>query len=129
MFKNIKIDLKYYVCTVSYIRIFLHKSKVKDHKEIFYCYFYRFHYAVYKATACFFVAAWMRSKSYQVVSQEFSENFSERNFLNKTTISKYVKKYREEGTSLNLNRGRSGRRRTARSEENIANVRYDDIHM
>ena len=40
----------------------------------------------------------MRSKSYQVVSHEFSENFPERNVLNKTTIWKNVKKFREEGT-------------------------------
>ena len=73
----------------------------------------------------------MLSNSYQVVSQEFSENFSERNVPNKTTIWKNVKKYREEGTSLNLNRGRSGRQSTARSEENIANGRQllnDDAH-
>ena len=34
--------------------------------------------------------------------------------------------------SLNLNRGRSGRRRTVRSEKNIANVRqllHDDAHV
>ena len=40
--------------------------------------------------------------------------------------------YREECTSLNLNHGRPGRRRTVRSEENIANVRqllHDDAHV
>ena len=40
-----------------------------------------------KQQRVFLVTAWLRSKSYQVVSQEFSENFSDRN-----------KKYREEGT-------------------------------
>ena len=44
------------------------------------------------------VAVWMRSKSYQVISQEISENFPERNVPNKTTIWKNVKKYREERT-------------------------------
>ena len=44
------------------------------------------------------VTTWMRSESYQVVSQEFSENFPERNVPNKTTIWKLVKKYHEEGT-------------------------------
>ena len=34
----------------------------------------------------------------QVVSQEFSENFPERNVPNKTTIWQNVKKYREEST-------------------------------
>ena len=74
----------------------------------------------------------MRSKSYQVISQEYPENFPERNVPNKTTIWKHVKKYRENGTSLNLNRGCSGSGRTARSEENIANVRqllHDDAHV
>ena len=75
----------------------------------------------------------MQSKSYQVASQEFSENSPEGNVSkNKTTIWKNVKKYREEDTSLNLNRNRSGRQSTARSEENIANVRqllHDDAHV
>ena len=81
MFKNIKIYIKIYVCTVSCIRIFLHKLKIKDHKEnISLLFFYRFHYAAYKTTACVFhETAWMRSKSYQVVSQEFLENFPEKN--------------------------------------------------
>ena len=69
------------------------------------------------------VTAWMRSKSYQVCCRVFSEDFPEKSVPNKTTIWKNVEKYREEGTSLNLNRGRSGRRRTAISEENIKNVR------
>ena len=47
----------------------------------------------------FLVTAWMRSKSYQVVSQEFSENFPERNVPNKTTIWKKCQEYsREEST-------------------------------
>ena len=76
----------------------------------------------------FLVTAWMRSKSYQVVSQEFSENFPERNVLNKTTIWKNVKKYREEGTSLNLNRRRSGKMKIKsqmlgnRRKRTIANI-------
>ena len=51
-----------------------------------------------KQHCVFLVLAWMLSKSYQVVSQEFSENFPEKNVLNKTTIWKNVKKYREKGT-------------------------------
>ena len=38
----------------------------------------------------------MQSKSYQVVSQEFSENFPQGNVPNKTTIGENVKKYRED---------------------------------
>ena len=39
----------------------------------------------------------MRSKCYQVLSQEFSEKFSLRNVPDKTTIWKNIKKYCEEG--------------------------------
>ncbi|KAF2356232.1 hypothetical protein FHG87_013013 [Trinorchestia longiramus] len=35
------------------------------------------------------------------------------------TIWRNVTRYRTEGTSLNLNKGRSGRKRTGRSEENV----------
>ncbi|KAF2348382.1 hypothetical protein FHG87_020863 [Trinorchestia longiramus] len=44
-------------------------------------------------------------------------------FLNEfplqTTIWRNLTRYRTEGTSLNLNKGRSGRKRTGRSEENV----------
>ena len=56
-----------------------------------------------KQQRVFLVTAWMRSKSYQVVFQEFSENFPERNVPNKTTtIWKNAKKYREEGILMCL---------------------------
>ena len=97
MFKNIKIDTKKYVCTVSYIRIFLQKSKIKDDKEnIFLLFFTVFNMQLTKQQRVFLVTAWMRSKSYRVVSQICSENFPERNIPNKITILKNVKKYREE---------------------------------
>ena len=38
----------------------------------------------------------------------------------KTTILKNVMKYLDAGTSLNLNKGSSGRRRTTRSEDTVA---------
>ena len=47
-----------------------------------------------KQQRVFLVTAWMRSKSYRVVSQEFSEG----NVPNKTTIWRNVKQYPEEGT-------------------------------
>ena len=53
-------------------------------------------------------------------------------FRIKQQFWKNIKKYREECTSQNLNRGRSGRRRTAKSEENISNVRqllHEDAHV
>ena len=55
-----------------------------------------------KQQRVFLATAWMRFKSYQVDSQEFSEHFSERNVPNKTTIWKNVKKYRKEGTKRRL---------------------------
>ena len=51
-----------------------------------------------KKQRVFLVTAWMRYESYQGVSQEFTENFPERNVLNKATIWKNVKKNREEST-------------------------------
>ena len=62
-----------------------------------------------KPQRVFLVTAWMRSKSYQVVSQEFSENFHEKNILNKTTTWKNFKKYREEGTKRLLTKLLLGR--------------------
>ena len=76
-----------------------------------------------KQQRIFIVTDWFESKSLSQVAQDFSEKFPESNVPNKTTIWKNVRKYREEGTSLNLNRGRSGRKKTARSDANIAAVR------
>ena len=41
----------------------------------------------------------------------------------KKAIQQNIKKYHSHGTSLDRNKGNSGRRRTARSEENIEQVR------
>ena len=38
-------------------------------------------------------------------------------------IAQFMEKYSNEGTSLNMNNGRSGRRRTVRTQENIDRVR------
>ena len=51
-----------------------------------------------KQERVFLVTALMLPKSYQAVSQEFSENFPERNFPNKITILKNAKKYLEDST-------------------------------
>ena len=61
----------------------------------------------------------MRTGSLQQVADEFAERFPDRAVHSKSTIWKNIRKYRREGTSLNRNKGRSGRRRTARSNENI----------
>ena len=53
----------------------------------------------------------------------FPERFPERKPPAAQTIWENVRKYQEHGTSLNRNKGNSGRKRTGRSEENIAAVR------
>ena len=53
----------------------------------------------------------------------FRARFPGRNPPVKSTILSNVRKYLNAGTSLNLNKGNSGRRRTTRSAENIAAVR------
>ena len=49
----------------------------------------------------------------------FQERYPERPPPNKTTIWKNVNKYLENATSLNMNKGRSGRKRTGRCQENV----------
>ena len=56
-------------------------------------------------------------------SATFRGRFPDRDPPHKTTILRNVRKYSSQGTSLNLNKGNSGRRRTARTEQNIAAVR------
>ena len=73
-------------------------QKYKIIRKIFYCYFYSFHYAAYKATACFSCNRVDAIQKLSIVFQEFSENFPEWNVRNKTTIWKNVEKYCEEGT-------------------------------
>ena len=67
----------------------------------------------------FVVVKYQETKSYLTVQNLFREQFPDRGPPSKTTIWKNVQKYQEHGTSLNLNKNRSGRRRTVRSEENI----------
>ena len=61
------------------------------------------------------------------VRQEFLERFN-RDPPSKQTILRNVAKYREHGTSKNLNQGRSGRPKTARSANNIQRVRESLTH-
>ena len=49
--------------------------------------------------------------------------FPNRNLPSKSTIWRNVQKYLRTGTSHNRNKGNSGRRRVARSEENVAAAR------
>ena len=50
------------------------------------------------------------------------QNFVSRTFTTKTTSQKIVKKYERDGTSLNMNKGRSERRVTTRTKENTETV-------
>ncbi|KAF2363288.1 Protein of unknown function DUF4817 [Trinorchestia longiramus] len=60
-----------------------------------------------------------QAKNFQQVIQSFQEHFPERQSPTKMTIWRNVTRYRTKGASLNLNKGRSGRKRTGRSEENV----------
>ena len=70
----------------------------------------------------FVVTKFLENKSLLATQVAFSEAFPNRNPPAKTTIWANVKKYREHATSLNRNKGHSGRRRTARTEDNIGAV-------
>ncbi|KAF2357615.1 Protein of unknown function DUF4817 [Trinorchestia longiramus] len=72
-----------------------------------------------KEQRTFIVEKYFQAKSFQQVIQSFQEHFPERESPTKMTIWRNVTKHRTEGTSLNLNKGRSGRKRTGRSEENV----------
>ena len=68
------------------------------------------------------------TKSYQSVQIQFRKRFRCRNFASKSTIVRWVTKLREHGTVVDLcskatGRIYSGRKKSARTEENIAAVR------
>ena len=71
----------------------------------------------------FLVHEYFRTRSLQDVANAFAERFPNRAPPAKSTIWKNIRKYLNEGTSLNLNQGRSGRLRTARIPQNIEEVR------
>lgn len=72
----------------------------------------------------FIVKEFNLSKSYKEVQNAFQQQFPNRTSPSKSTIWENVVKYQTEGTSLNLNKGRSGRKRSMRSAENIELVRH-----
>ena len=57
------------------ISIYLHKSKIKDQKENILLLLFTIFIMQHTKQRVFLVTSRMRSKSYQVVSQEFSEKF------------------------------------------------------
>ena len=75
-----------------------------------------------KDQGVFVVKTWISTGSIKQVQGLFAPSFPDRISPSKNAIWKNVRKYQQEGTSLNLNKGRSGRRKTARTEENIENV-------
>ena len=71
----------------------------------------------------FIVRKYHETRSLQTVREAFRAQFPNRNPPSNSTIQKNVRKYQIEGTSQNLNKGRSGRRRTTRDAQTINNVR------
>ena len=81
----------------------------------------------------FSVEQYFATKSYHSVQIQFRKRFHCRNFLSKSTIVRWVTKFREHGTAVDLcfkaTRGTySGRKKSARTEENIAAVRNSVGH-
>ncbi|KAF2356864.1 Protein of unknown function DUF4817 [Trinorchestia longiramus] len=72
-----------------------------------------------KEQRTFIVEKYFQAKSFQQVIQSFQEHFTERQFPTKMTVWRNVTRYRTEGTSLDFNKGRSGRKITGRSEKNV----------
>ncbi|KAF2348469.1 Protein of unknown function DUF4817 [Trinorchestia longiramus] len=72
-----------------------------------------------KEQRTFIVEKYFQAKSFQLVILSFQKHFPKRQSPTKMTIWRNVTRYRTEGTSLNLNKGRTGRKRTGRSEENV----------
>ncbi|KAF2361513.1 Protein of unknown function DUF4817 [Trinorchestia longiramus] len=72
-----------------------------------------------KEQRTFIVEKYFQAKCFQQVIQSFQEHVPERQSPTKMTIWRNVTRCGTEGTSLNLNKGRSGRKRTGRSEENV----------
>ncbi len=71
----------------------------------------------------FVVTTFHQTGSLQLTCDAFRERFPEWEPPAAKTIWANVRKYQEHGTSLNRNKGNSGRRRTGRSKMNIAAVR------
>ena len=71
----------------------------------------------------FVITNFIRTGSIKQVQDLFEQHFPDRHPPSKPAIWKNVRKYRKDGTCLNLNKGRSGRRKVIRTAENIENVR------
>lgn len=71
----------------------------------------------------FVVTRYLETKSYNSVVQSFRETFPDRNPPTRRTVYENVRKYKNNGTSQNRNKGNSGRQRSIRTQENINMVR------
>ena len=69
------------------------------------------------------VTEYHRTNSVGAVLRSFRQEFPNVRCPSRKTVSRNAQKYRTTGTSHNLNKGRSGRRRTGRSVANIEAVR------
>ena len=70
----------------------------------------------------FIVLNYQETKNYEIVRRNFGQIFPERISPTKKTVRKTVQKFNEHGTTLNRNKGNSGRKRTARTQENVEMV-------
>ena len=71
----------------------------------------------------FMVSEFLRSNNINLVRQSFTNEYPDVRCPSRANIYYNVRKYRGNGTSCNLNKGNSGRPKTARSAENIEAVR------
>ena len=70
----------------------------------------------------FVVTKYLETKSIKSVQVKLRQSFPNRNVPAKQTSQQKVFKYKRYGTSLNWNKGNSGRRRTIRTQANIKTV-------
>ena len=70
----------------------------------------------------FVVETFFRRDNVNAVIEAFQQRFPERNPPTDKTIRRIISKFRNTGSVANQNSGRSGRRRTARTPENVARV-------
>ena len=80
------------------------------------------------AERVFIVSKYFETKSIQEVLRLFEISFPHRNVPNSSTVWRNIRKYHQHGTSLNRNKGNSGKRRMGRSEANIQAVSEQLLH-
>ena len=66
---------------------------------------------------------WHQTRSVVQIQRNYCKHFEVRNAPERKTIARIVRKFPNLGTVCDLQKGESGRKRTARSEENVVTVR------